>query len=186
EDVPPMQRIELADGTSFEMDTFEAALENGKAVSGKHLIPGTRMSWFAAKDACEAAGKRMCTEREWIAACQGEVPVDDDADGELADDLIEGTSYPYGDYHDPRRCWDARNHDTERPVYTGEMPGCVSKHGVYDLTGNMEEWVGTTPENAVLLGGAYDTDKDHARCYRRNTTFGAGYASLRTGFRCCR
>jgi formylglycine-generating enzyme required for sulfatase activity len=53
------------------------------------------------------------------------------------------------------------------------------------LTGNVEEWVGASPEQAVLLGGAFDTTEDHARCYRRNDTFGPGYASLRTGFRCC-
>ncbi len=186
EDVPEMRKITLADGHTFEIDTFEAGLSNGAATVGKHQIPGTRMSWHAAKDACESAGKRMCTEREWIAACQGASPVDDDGDGEFADDLIEGTTYPYGEYHTRGRCWDGRNRDTERPVYTGEMPGCVSKDGVYDLTGNMEEWVGDTEANAVLLGGAYDTSKDHARCYRRNTTFGSGYASLRTGFRCCR
>lgn len=185
-DVPPMQTITLADGTSFEIDTFESSLADGKATVGKREIPGTRMSWYAARDACAAADKHLCTEREWIAACQGALPVDDDGDGEFADDLIEGTTYPYGDYHEPGRCWDGRNRDTERPVYTGEMPGCVSKDGVYDLTGNLEEWVGDSPQSAVLLGGAYDTSKDHARCYRRNTTFGAGYASLRTGFRCCR
>ncbi|MEZ4322920.1 MAG: thioredoxin domain-containing protein [Myxococcota bacterium] len=185
-DVAPMRKIALGDGTSFEIDTFESAVDNGTAKVGKHEIPGTRMSWFAANDACQAAGKRMCTEKEWIAACQGAPPVDDDADGEFADDLIEGTTYPYGDYHEPGRCWENRNRDTDRPVYTGEMPGCISKDGVYDLTGNVEEWAGASAEEAVLLGGAYDTSDDHARCYRRNTTFGAGYASLRTGFRCCR
>ena len=65
------------------------------------------------------------------------------------------------------------------------MPGCVTEQGVYDLTGNVEEWVGATPETAVLLGGGYDTSKDHARCYRRNDTYGPGYANKRTGFRCC-
>jgi formylglycine-generating enzyme required for sulfatase activity len=142
------------------------------------------MSWYAARDACAAAGKRLCTEQEWVSACQGKPAVDDDADAAFADDLIEGTSYPYDDHHDPLRCWD--NREGMRPVYTGEMPGCVSAQGVYDLTGNAEEWVGATPETAVLMGGAFDTSKDHARCYRRNDTFGAGYASPRTGFRCCR
>ena len=45
--------------------------------------------------------------------------------------------------------------------------------------------VGETPEKAVLMGGAYDTPKDKARCYRANDTFGPGYANKRTGFRCC-
>jgi formylglycine-generating enzyme len=94
------------------------------------------------------------------------------------------------DWHDMTRCWDGHEADAQsgepwRPVYTGEMPGCVTPDGVYDLTGNVEEWVGETPEKAMLLGGAFDTSEDHARCYRRNDTFGAGYKALRTGFRCC-
>jgi len=184
-DLPPMQRIEI-DGLNVEMDTFEASIEDGKAGVGVHQIPATRMSWFAARDACEAAGKRLCTEREWIAACQGQLPVDDDGDGQFADDMVEGNVYPYGEYHERGRCWDARNKDTERPVYTGEMAGCANADGIYDLTGNVEEWVGETEEAAVLLGGSFDTSKDFARCYRRNDTFGPGLANRRTGFRCCR
>ncbi len=184
-DVPEMVKV-TAGGASFEIDTFEAGLVDGKATSTKHAIPATRMSWFAARDACVAAGKRLCTESEWVTACQGAPAVDDDGDGQFADDMIEGTTYPYGDYHEPPRCWDGKEGDGFRPVYTGEMPGCRSADGAYDLTGNVEEWVGSSPETAVLLGGAFDTSQDHARCYRRNDTFGAGYANPRTGFRCCR
>jgi len=184
-DISPMQSITYGD-LSFEIDTFEAGLTDGSATVGKHQIPANGMSWFAAKDACEAAGKRLCTEEEWVSACQGERAIDDNGDGAFADDMVEGRTYPYSDYHDPRACWDGKNRNTFRPVYTGEMPGCVSRDGVYDLTGNMEEWVGSTPETAVLLGGAFDTSKDFARCYRRNDTFGPGLANIRTGFRCCR
>ncbi len=192
-DVPEMQRITYG-GMDFMIDTFESSLDSGKAVSGKHLVPGTRMSWYAANDACKAAGKRMCSESEWIAACQAAAPVDDNGNGQTADDMIEGTAYPYGDLHTKNLCWE--NHEANprlpadqqpswRPVYTGEMPGCVTPDGVYDMTGNVEEWVGTTAEEAVLLGGAFDTPDDKARCYRRNPTFGAGYSNIRTGFRCC-
>ncbi len=184
-DVPPMQAVAF-DDLSFEIDTFEAALdEAGAARSGKHEIPALQMSWFAARDACAAAGKRLCSQEEWVAACQGARPVDDDGDGFTGDDMIEGTAYPYGDYHEPGRCWDGRDREKHRPVYTGELPGCVGAAGVYDLTGNVEEWVGTTPETAILMGGAFDTSKDHARCFRSNDTFGPGFANRRTGFRCC-
>lgn len=193
-DVAEMQKISFGK-LNFMIDTFESSVVDGKAHSGKHEIPGIRMSWFAAKDACEAAGKRMCSEEEWTAACQSAAPVDDDGDGQFADDMIEGTAYPYGDFHEPGSCWE--NHPNPqgpptgqppafRPVYTGEMPACVTKTGVYDLAGNVEEWVGTTPTNAVLIGGAFDTPDDKARCSRRNDTFGAGYSNLRTGFRCCK
>jgi formylglycine-generating enzyme required for sulfatase activity len=171
----------------FSVDTFEAGLdEKGAATSGKHQIPATNMSWFSAKDACEASGKRLCTEAEWVTACQGKGAVDDDGDGQTADDMIEGTSYPYGDYHERGRCWDARPRGKDRLVYTGEMAGCVSADGAYDLTGNVEEWVGDSPQTAVLLGGNFETTKDHARCFRRNDTYGPGFANHRTGFRCCK
>jgi protein-disulfide isomerase/uncharacterized membrane protein len=184
-DVPLMRQL-----NGFSIDTFEAGIQDGKATVGKHQIPAIRSSWFAAKAACEAAGKRLCTEAEWVEACQGAKAVDDNGNGEFADDMIEGTAYPYGDFHEDNRCWDDKDDDKKgagfRPVYTGEMPGCVTPTGIYDLTGNVEEWVGESPEKAVLLGGAWDTTEDHARCYRRNDTFGPGYASPRTGFRCCR
>jgi protein-disulfide isomerase/uncharacterized membrane protein len=189
EDVPAMRSIE-AGGLKFQIDTFEAAILAGKASSGKHLVPATRTSWHEAAASCAAAGKRLCTEEEWVTACQGARAIDENGNGEFADDMIEGTAYPYGDFHEKGRCWedhevDPQSADPWRPVYTGEMPACVTPSGVYDMTGNVEEWVGATPETAVLLGGAFDTSEDHARCYRRNDTFGAGYASLRTGFRCC-
>jgi protein-disulfide isomerase/uncharacterized membrane protein len=191
-DLPDMRLIE-ANGLRFKIDSLEASLVDGKAAVGKHQLPAVRTSWFAAKAACESAGKRMCTEEEWVTACQGARALDDNHNGEFADDMIEGTAYPYGDYHDAKACWDGHDRDSEprpesdpwRPVYTGEMPACVTPSGVYDLTGNVEEWVGDTAERAALLGGSFDTPDDKARCYRRNNTFGAGYANPRTGFRCC-
>ena len=89
------------------------------------------MSWVAANEACQAAGKRMCTEAEWLSACQNQEPIDDDENGQYADDMVEGTSYPYSDYHSRGRCWDGHargslcGEDKDqpcRPVYTGEMP----------------------------------------------------------------
>ena len=183
-DVPAVRSLSMGP-LHFTIDTFEASLENGAALSSKHRIPATRMSWYAARDACVAAGKRLCTEQEWVSACQGAAAVDDNSNGQYADDMIEGTAYPYGDYHEPDRCWDDKLGDKFRAVYTGEMPGCVGTSGVYDLTGNVEEWVGDSPEHAVLLGGGWDTKEDHARCYHRNDSFGAAYSSPRSGFRCC-
>jgi protein-disulfide isomerase/uncharacterized membrane protein len=183
-DVPATRALSIG-GLAFSIDTFEASVVDGAAVSTKHAVPALRTSWYTAKAACEKAGRHLCSEEEWVSACQNARAVDDNKNGELADDMIEGTAYPYGDYHDDGRCWDAKEGDAFRPVYTGEMPGCATPTGVYDMTGNVEEWVGDSPEHAVLLGGAWDTSEDHARCYRRNDTFGPGYASARTGFRCC-
>jgi protein-disulfide isomerase len=191
-DVPSMRPISDGD-TPFSIDTFEDAVDaSGKASSAVHQVPALRSSWYEAKAACEAAGKRLCTEQEWVTACQGAPAVDDNHNGQFADDMIEGNAYPYGDYHDDGRCWDGHDGGQApdgtpwRPVFTGQMPGCATADGVYDMTGNLEEWVGETPEKAVLLGGAFDTSEDHARCYRRFENFGPGYSSVRSGFRCCK
>jgi formylglycine-generating enzyme required for sulfatase activity len=102
-DIPTMQTVTVQTVTAgtqtFRIDTFEAAIIDGKAVSGKHNVPAIGISWEKAKAACEAAGKRLCTEPEWVAACQGAAAVDDNGNGEYADDMIEGNAYPYGDFH---------------------------------------------------------------------------------------
>lgn len=183
-DTPSSRAVAFGD-LSFQIDTFEAAITDGAAVSGKREVPALNVTWFEAKAACEKAGRRLCTEEEWVSVCQNARAIDDNGNRELADDMIEGTAYPYGDFHENGRCWDGREAPEFRPVYTGEHPGCATPTGVYDLTGNVEEWVGATPETAALLGGAWDTSDDHARCYRRNDTFGPGFAGPRTGFRCC-
>lgn len=183
-DAPATRPVSLG-ALRFDIDTFEASVVDGAARSARHQVPALRVSWYEAKAACEAAGRRMCTEAEWLSACQGAVAVDDDNNGVYADDLIEGNTYPYGELHERGRCWDGQRSEESRPAYTGELPGCLSPVGAYDLTGNLEEWVGATPETAALMGGAFDTSDDHARCARRNASFGAGFASPRTGFRCC-
>ena len=41
-------------------------------------IEPIRIAIDAASAACEAAGKRLCTEEEWLTACAGTVAIDDD------------------------------------------------------------------------------------------------------------
>ena len=182
---PSMTEIQY-DDLHFFMDTFEASWDEvgGPAISEVGRVPVIGASWHQAAAACEAAGRRMCTEEEWIAACQGARPVDDDRDGEFADDYIEGWSYPYSDFYRREACWDEGDLSENRPMYTGSREGCRSRDNVFDLVGNLQEWAGTSAEDAVLLGGAY-YNREKSRCYRRNDTFGAGLRNATTGFRCC-
>jgi thiol-disulfide isomerase/thioredoxin len=55
---------------------------------------------------------------------------------------------------------------------------------VFDLTGNIQEWVGSTAEQAVLVGGAWFA-QDKSSCGAAGTRFGPGYENRSTGFRCC-
>jgi hypothetical protein len=62
DDVAPTQSVAFGD-LAFDMDAFEDAIVDGKAVSAKHEVPAMKVTWYDAKGACEAAGKRLCTEK---------------------------------------------------------------------------------------------------------------------------
>ncbi|MCA9709646.1 MAG: hypothetical protein KDK70_27655, partial [Myxococcales bacterium] len=95
------------------IDRFEAALvvlDDAGAVLGHHspyfnpgstrvravslagAIPQGYISQLQAEAACVEAGKRLCTDVEWLRACQG----------------AGTTTYPWGDVPEPGRCNDAR------------------------------------------------------------------------------
>lgn len=182
---PAMVEIALAN-RRFLIDTFEASRGSiGQAVSAFDKAPYNQASWYDAKSACEAAGKRLCTAEEWIAACQNKAPVDDNRNGRFGDDLIEGTEFAYSDFYEPGACNDSQDDKTGRLAFTGNFPKCATPTGIFDLNGNVHEWVGADEDTALLIGGQYYA-KEKASCFRMNDTFGPGYANKATGFRCCK
>ncbi len=179
-----MTQITREAGTSFWIDTFEASLDgDGKALSMPGVLPANA-SWYEAKEACEAAGKRLCTTEEWVTTCQSADAIDDDNSGSWADDYVEGNQFPYADWHERGWCNDMLDGRTGKPVTTGSKPRCATESGVYDLGGNVAEWAGASEDLAVLLGGDFGS-KDKAGCFRPNGTWGPGHKNLRMGFRCC-
>ena len=85
-----MSSVDL-DGRHFCIDKWECHLEdstgtpypyykkppeqhNLKAVSQKGVFPQVQMSFETAKLACENAGKRLCSDKEWTKACKGSSP----------------------------------------------------------------------------------------------------------------
>lgn len=147
---------------------------------------------------CAGVGKRLCTEDEWDIACEGP----------------NGYVYPYGDTYEASRCnddktWKAPNESILATwpsaaaqaevdkLYqgspSGDYPGCVSGYGVYDMTGNIEEWVVRTKPHVnsyphVLKGcywsGCYGGSKP--KCSSTNPAHADGFRYYETGFRCCK
>ncbi len=181
----PTEMVHVSqDGLDFWMDAVESSVdEAGRAVAQAGVTP-PNVSWTVAQAACEAAGKRMCRVEEWVAACQGTPPRDDDGDGSVLGDYVEGREYPYGNGWREGYCHDGADADRGAPVKTGSLGGCRTPEGVHDLAGNLAEWVGATPEDAVLLGGAWYYG-EKASCARSYDVFGPGMANRTTGFRCC-
>ncbi len=178
-----MVEVKSAKG-SFWIDAYEASVDKeGRALSLAGTEPANA-SWYAAKTACEKAGKRMCTSFEWVTACQGKDAVDDDSNGNFADDYIEGNQFPYADYFEPDNCHVNGDRRSGTPVKTGANAKCRTPAGVFDLAGNVEEWIEQTEARAQLAGGDFRV-KEKGSCLRAHRSFGPGHRSRGIGFRCC-
>ncbi|MFM7202546.1 MAG: vitamin K epoxide reductase family protein [Myxococcota bacterium] len=178
----------------FEMDAVEATIVNGKAVAKVGQQPSTKVTWFDADSACKAVGKRLCSEAEWLTACSGALPRDENGNGDFTDDKLLGTTYPYGENYRGGVCNDqveapkgasADAPPALPPLPTGNRPECRSKAGVFDLTGNVREWVGTVAPRAAFMGGAFYS-RDEAACISRVESVGPFHTHEALGFRCCR
>jgi Sulfatase-modifying factor enzyme 1 len=208
---PPL--MALVDG-AFCVDRYEAALEEqspggGWVAASPYLTVGTRtvravpaqgiapqgyISGTEAAAACAAAGKRLCSSTEWLAACRGPTK----------------STYPYGNSHQPAACnddyqghpvvkyfgtstgiWDAKhmndpgiNKQPGTVAAGGAHPACVSHWGIFDLHGNLHEWV--SDATGTFRGGFYaDAKINGAGCLYATTAHALGYHDYSTGFRCC-
>lgn len=169
-----------------------------RAVSRPHVIPQAYISGEQAALACRASGKRLCTPREWESACRGPVR----------------TAFPYGDSRragacnddnravhpvveigsslglDPSTWWrDAMNNPliNQLPaslLRTAERVECTNAYGVFDMVGNLHEWV--DDPDGTFRGGYYmDTSLNGDGCSYQTTAHNFRYHDYSTGFRCC-
>jgi formylglycine-generating enzyme required for sulfatase activity len=186
-----------------------------RAQSAPGVMPQGYLSRPEAAEACAHAGKRLCKAREWQLACKGRA----------------GLKYPYGSHEVPGRCNTGKPHlpaqlfGTAFKGYTpnhlndprlnqqpgflaksGEFTGCVNDYGLFDMVGNLHEWVADDVNSAlpkkiaipygaqrmghrgygVFMGGYFSSHREHGRgCEYVTTHHAPGYHDYSTGFRCC-
>lgn len=174
------------------------------AVSRKDQKPQGYISGQQAARACENAGKRLCSASEWQAACRGpehtRYPYGDTRRAGVCNDrfdkptghpvtrLFKQTKAP-GDK--PKKMWspafmnDPRLHELSDTVApTGSFEECTNGYGVFDMVGNLHEWV-ADPKGTFLGGFFMDTRINGEGCEYRTTAHHFGYHDYSTGFRCC-
>ncbi len=164
------------------------------AVPRVGAVPHGYLSGVDAALACQAAGKRLCKHREWVTACQGR----------------QRRQFPYGDTYQRGACNICRSlhpavvlHDdaskghldprlnlvTEgddpllRPA--GATKGCRSdwgEQGLYDMNGNLDEWV--EDEKGRFVGGFYARGRKDG-CLNSISSHPRDYFDYSTGARCC-
>jgi sulfatase modifying factor 1 len=185
------------------IDRYEASLDGGSpyevpdaplpAVNEDGAVPQGYVSALVAADACALAGKRLCTSDEWLAACRGP----------------EERVYPYGDTYEPGACNDTRdvhpvielfgtdaafdpaemndprlNQLDDSLAASGDFAACATPDGVFDLHGNLHEWVADA--DGTFRGGFYvDAAINGPGCTYATTAHDPAYHDYSTGFRCC-
>jgi formylglycine-generating enzyme required for sulfatase activity len=164
-----------------------------RAVSKPGVVPQGYVSRDQAIRACAASGKRLCTEAEWTSACRGDPPHafpygDARVKGVCNEAGIspllvlypaEPERYRDGPMNDPRL-----NQQPKTLAHTGEYARCTNSFGVFDMVGNLHEWVMSS--RPTFRGGYYqDTHRNGDGCAYRTTAHAAAYHDYSTGFRCC-
>lgn len=171
-------------------------------------IPGRKPQGYINADeasrACANANKRLCTIDEWVRACRGPrgttYPYGSQRLPNLCNDRYERQSEhpvvrlferfaPPGT--DRATMWmpqwmnDPRLHELPSTVEpTGARPACSNEYGVYDLVGNLHEWV-ADPDGTFVGGFFMDTIQNGEGCGYRTSAHDRRYHDYSTGFRCC-
>lgn len=195
--------------STFCIDQYEAFLEEvdggswcpfvnpGSALvrarSAAGAIPQGFINQTQATAACTRAGKRLCTDTEWLRACRGP----------------SSFTYPYGNTRVTGVCNDRRSVHPAIELYgtsaswiyshidspclnqldgglapSGAFAGCTSAENVFDLMGNLHEW--TADPAGTFRGGFYvDTVINGNGCLYTTTAHDVSHWDYSTGFRCC-
>jgi len=214
--------LELADdGTTKPHSHVERPSKGTKylAANGAGHFPQGYISRVESQAACTASGKRLCSKGEWQRACRGK----------------GSARWPYGHSGVRERCNTGKLHlltlefskvqgglkyeeHFNSPILnakpgwlaeSGKYEGCVSDKGVFDMVGNLHEWVSGTVDqelvdgmaaesverrdqpwrsgNGIFMGGFYSTTSEHGPgCDFITIAHEPSYHDYSTGFRCCK
>lgn len=155
-------------------------------------FPVAGVTWYGAQAYCSAVGRRLLTEAEWERAAR----------------WTNNTVYPWGNEFNVQFARTSRPQETDPALVGPKLVGSYqSFNGLYDMSGNVAEWVSdwydplfyatqansTTPivdpkgpvagTQKVLRGGSWDALPFYSRSVHRQSLPPLG-PTLWAGFRC--
>jgi formylglycine-generating enzyme required for sulfatase activity len=146
--------------------------------------PMTVVTWFGAQAFCQFYGGRLPTEVEWEKAARG----------------TDGRAFPWGDeidvqyanFNHSRDPFEDGYRTTPVGFFNGEQhlgfetANAVSPYGLFDMAGNVWQWVGNIYEGMhyrIMRGGSLANYSFDLRVWTRNNAH-PEYYSISVGFRC--
>lgn len=165
------------------MDQFEAPNQRGAR-------PLVMKDFHQSQRWCADRGKRLCTEEEFETACEGP-DLRPFFYGFVVDASVCNTSKPWLAF-DAKALdsgGDKARKEVER-LWQGSVSGayerCRTRDGIYDLIGNVEEWVASRKGRrwpGALMGGFWA--KPWVGCRGTNDAHRPSFVFYEVGWRCC-
>jgi formylglycine-generating enzyme required for sulfatase activity len=121
----------------FHIDKYEYPNHFG-------YYPEINITWHEARTKCQVQGKDLCTPEQWEMAYYGNAK----------------KRYPYGDtygFKDRDFCNTTGSADGVMTP-SGVYENCVNDLGIYDLGGNIYEWVSLNEKNTLMADQSYQYD----------------------------
>lgn len=210
-----------ADGKLFDHPYFERPQPGVKYVAANEVgkFPQGYISRVESKAACEGAGKRLCSKGEWTRACKnkgymtypyGQRGISGKCNTGKIHLLSQMFKHPQGGFkYEDHFNSPELNKTPDFLAKSGQFDGCASDLGVFDMIGNLHEWVSDTVDqdlmdkldeepverrkqpwregNGVFMGGFYSTTSEHGPgCFFITVAHEPAYHDYSTGFRCCK
>lgn len=156
--------IDIYEASRPDADTGTAGVDNSRATSRPGVLPWSLVNLGQATQACQAAGKRLCTIAEWTAGCGGP----------------DNREYPYS----AMRFVEGQCNASGTVATTGGHPDCrFPDYGTLDMSGNVIEIVDNGMGTLSLKGGAFsDVTPSQLTC---NGPARPQAPPAQIGFRCC-
>ena len=178
------------------VDRFEYSFRTSNL---KKRRPVSNVNYFECRRYCKKQNKRLLTHNEWLAACEGTKPqyCNRHQPHPIIQKLKSRKAWYFRGMNckDPKNTWrscmqdPSLNYQKRSLARNGDYSKCVSKHGVYNMVGNLGEWVHDyRKKNGIFFGrfngGLYPQMK--SSCNYTTIAHKLDYKDYSIGCRCAK